>query len=171
MKSGLQLPPPPPDSVYEQLYQRRETFIGGVSLEGQAKDLETTHPPAALQSELELDEKRQSFAMQAVANGRVLQSIWPPFPDKLALVDPALNVHASWPPTAIVHGDADFMVPMHLSQDFVTTLKESGVEAELIEVDSEPHTFLGKMVKGSSTWETQRKGFDFLEKIVQRTYI
>jgi len=108
--------------------------------------------------------------MQVIAEGKVLQSIWPSFPEGLGLIDPALNVHGEWPPTAVVHGNADFMIPMRLSQSFIEALRSQGVETEFIEVDGEPHTFLGKMVKGSKTWKTQRKGFDFLEKALRRSY-
>lgn len=62
------------------------------------------------------------------------------------------------------------MVPMHLSRELEKRLREEGVECEFIEVEGEGHTFCGKMEKGSRTWETQRRGFDFLESVVERSY-
>jgi acetyl esterase/lipase len=143
--------------------------MGGISLEGQGED-KTPSPLQSEKKQAEFDKKRRAFVMQAVANGSVLHSIWPPFPQNLELIDPALNVHPAWPPTAIVHGNKDFMIPMSLSKNFESLLKNQGVETEFIEVEGEPHTFLAKMVKGSPTWDTQRRGFDFLETILKRSY-
>lgn len=156
-----------PDSAFEHLYQEKTVFMGGISLEGQRDAAGATR---SVPMQPNLNDKRQLFAMQAIAQGKVLRSIWPAFPNDLDRVDPARNVHKDWPPTAIVHGTADTMVPMHLSQAFEGLLKEKGVETEFIEVEDEPHTFLGKMVKGSKTWDTQRRGFDFLERILRLSY-
>ncbi|PCH06351.1 Alpha/beta hydrolase fold-3 [Penicillium occitanis (nom. inval.)] len=161
------LPSMLPDSAFEHLYQEKTVFMGGISLEGQR---DAAGPTRSVPMQPNLNDKRQLFAMQAIAQGKVLRSIWPAFPNGLDRVDPARNVHKDWPPTAIVHGTADTMVPMHLSQAFEGLLKEQGVETEFIEVEDEPHTFLGKMVKGSKTWDTQRRGFDFLERILRLSY-
>ncbi|GES58474.1 alpha/beta hydrolase fold-3 [Aspergillus terreus] len=160
------LPAVLPDSVFEPLYKQATVFIGGRSLEGQA-DVETQSGPL----QVSLDQRRREFALQAVAEGRVLHSIWPAFPKHLDLVDPVLNIHPKWPPTAIVHGNCDYMVPIHLSKRFYSALKAQNIETEFIEVEGEPHTFIGEMVKGSPTWDRQRKGFDFLEKIIKRSYV
>ena len=68
-------------------------------------------------------------------------------------------------------GNADFMVPIHLSRKMHAELQKAGVKTTFIEVDGEPHTFVGKMQKGSKTWHTQRKGFDWLEQIVDSSYV
>lgn len=81
-----------------------------------------------------------------------------------------LNVTTSWPPVAIVHGTADQMIPMRLSKAFAKVLSEQGVETEFFEVEGEPHTFCGKMVKGSATWDSQRRGFDWLEGVLERSH-
>ncbi|KAH7392514.1 Alpha/Beta hydrolase protein [Pyrenochaeta sp. MPI-SDFR-AT-0127] len=152
--------PLPLDEV-QTLMKEKATFIGGVSLEGQAFDPSPLAPdPKA----------RQGFAMHHIATGKVINAIWPSTPQGLEKIDPMLNVGAAWPPLAIVHGTADTMIPMRLSKEFERALKETGAEVEFIEVEGEPHTFCGTMVKGSKTWATQRKGFDFLEKVVARSY-
>jgi len=69
-----------------------------------------------------------------------------------------------------VHGNADIMVPMRLSHNLEEKLREQGIETRFFEVEGEPHTFVGKMVKGSRTWKTQRKGFDFLQEVLDRSY-
>lgn len=152
---------PRPDDEVHALMKEKTTFIGGVSLEGQAFDPSPSAPdPKA----------RQGFAMHHIAMGKVTNAIWPSAPQGLEKIDPILNVSAEWPPVAIVHGTADTMIPMRLSKELEDVLEEKGVEVEFIQVEGEPHTFCGTMVKGSKTWNTQRKGFDFLEKVVVRSY-
>jgi len=153
------LPPTPPSSFFEHLYAEKETFQGGVSLEGQAS------------SGPDFSDPRQAFVLQTIGHGKLFDAIWPQAPKNLDLIDPILNIHKSWPPTAFVHGNADIMVPMRLSHNLEKRLKEQGIETEFFEVEGEPHTFVGKMVKGSRTWDTQRKGFDFLEEVLNRSYV
>lgn len=150
------LPPHPPDSAFEHLFVEKTTFIGSQSLEGQQQDGPNLKDP------------RQAFALYSIANGRCLQAIWPSTPDRLEEIDPVLRVNPQWPPTCFVHGTADFMIPLHLSRHLESQLRAANIETEFIEVPGEPHTFVGKMVKGSKTWETQRRGFDFLEKVLER---
>ena len=155
------LPPKPPPAFFEPLFAEKETFTGGVSLEGQAG-------PAAQGPDF--TDPRQAYALYNIGEGKMLQSIWPHAPTDLHLVDPYLNIDPSWPPTVIVHGNRDFMIPIHISKKFEARLKENNVESALIEVEGEPHTFVGKMEKGSQTWVTQRQGFDFLDDVLSRSY-
>jgi dipeptidyl aminopeptidase/acylaminoacyl peptidase len=71
-----------------------------------------------------------------------------------------------FPPTFIVHGDADRMVPTELSRVLFRGLKDLGVECGMVEVPGEDHTFAMGMKVGSQTWEVQRRGFDWLERII-----
>ncbi|KIL87889.1 hypothetical protein FAVG1_08770 [Fusarium avenaceum] len=160
------LPPPPPPSAFAPLFEEKEIFVGGVSLEGQSSQRSPLTAGDPNRNTL-----RTAFTMKAIADGRVLQTIWPKFPEHLDLIDPALNVSSNWPPTAVVHGDADVMVPIQLSARFAALLEEEGVHHEMITVVGEPHTFLGKMEKGSATWETQLKGFKFLERVLKSSYL
>ncbi|GME65518.1 MYB DNA-binding domain protein [Neofusicoccum parvum] len=129
---------------------------GGVSLEGQAPASSTTSsttmPP------------RPSFAFAHIARGTLLDVCFPSA--DWATIDATLNVTPAFPPTCIVHGTADTMVPEHLSRALYAKLEESGVRREFIEVPGEEHTFVGKMVKGSEVWDRQRRGFDFLEEVI-----
>ncbi|KAF2762118.1 alpha/beta-hydrolase [Pseudovirgaria hyperparasitica] len=127
--------------------------VGGMSLEGQGQ----LSPK---------DDPRTAFALTKISRGEVIQTIQPD--GNLAAIDPCENVSATWPPVCIVHGLADDMVPVHLSRALYARMKDYGVDAEMIEIEGEKHTFAGKMVKGSKVWDEQRKGFDFLEKIVGR---
>lgn len=143
----------------EAVHAEKAVFIGGVSLEGQASDPNHPNP-----------KQRQAFAMHQIATGKVVKAIWPLYPDDLRMIDPILNVSAKWPPTAIVHGTADTTIPIRLSKEFEEKLKGKGVQTAFFEVEGEPHTFVGKMVRGSKTWDTQRKGFDWLELRLRESY-
>ena len=150
---------PLPASDVAAVHAEKTVFIGGTSLEGQPAD--PTHPNP---------QQRQAFAMHAIATGKVLNSIWPRYPADLQLIDPVLKVSSSWPPTAIVHGTADQTIPIAMSKDLEKRLKEAGVKTSLFEVQGEPHTFVGKMTKGSATWDSQRRGFDWLEERLEQSY-
>ncbi|TID27548.1 putative U3 small nucleolar RNA-associated protein 13 [Venturia nashicola] len=127
---------------------------GGVSLEGQATGGPNFKDP------------RVAFAMTHIANGTLL-SVCAPSKD-YDKIDPIHNIAKGYPPTCIVHGQSDTMVPITLSQELYAVLKREGVECEMIEVPGEEHTFAGKMVKGGQTWELQRKGFDWVEAALAR---
>lgn len=143
------------DFLNKVFEERPIPTTAGVSLEGQPL------PP-------DFKDPRQAFTFSAVANGRVTKSIYPQGETEgWHKVDPILNVTKDFPPTVIIHGTKDTSVPIHLSHMFFKTLNEAGIKCNMIEVDGEEHTFSAKMVKGSSTWERQRLGFDFLEKIIQ----
>ena len=113
---------------------------------------------------------RQAFYLNLLADGRLIQELWPHTPKDLDRIDPFLNVNKAWPPVAIVHGTNDTTVPISLSRALETKLISSGVENEFIVVPGEAHNFAARLVKGSETWFLQRKGFEFLEKVVKRSY-
>jgi acetyl esterase/lipase len=50
----------------------------------------------------------------------------------LKQVSPITHVSGDDPPTLIIHGDADDVVPIQQSESFVAKLKEAGVEAKLV---------------------------------------
>ena len=137
-------------------------FSGGMSLEGQANSNQAGPPRP------NLSDPRVLYLFSCIANGRMLELMGVNDVQAIKAIDPYLNVHTSWPPTAIVHGTADFMVPTELSRQMHARLKQHNVTTVLIEVQGEPHTFVGTMKKGSETWNQQRKGFDFLEDLLSR---
>ncbi|KAF5228495.1 hypothetical protein FAUST_11042 [Fusarium austroamericanum] len=126
---------------------------GGVSLEGQAG-------PAGPN----FKDPRQAFAFTQIANGMVMDTCFP-FRD-WKKVDPILNISPQFPPTYIVHGIADTMVPISLSRALREELEKHGVQCQMVEIPDEEHTFAAKMKVGSQTWDLQRQGFDFLESLI-----
>lgn len=127
---------------------------GGVSLEGQSGP---TGP--------NFDDPRQAFALTQIANGRVMDTVFPS--RHWQKVDPVLNVNSQFPPTVIVHGLADTMVPISLSRRMLQELQSHGVRSDMVEIPGEEHTFAAKMRVGTMTWDLQRRGFDFLETLTK----
>lgn len=127
---------------------------GGVSLEGQA----------ASAGGPDFSDPRQAFALTQIANGTVIQACYPP--ENRDVIDPIENISSNFPPTFIVHGQEDNMVPINLSRDLFDVLKKNGVQSGMNEVPNEGHTFAAQMKVGSRTWELQREGFDFLESVI-----
>lgn len=148
------LPPLAADFIAKIFDEKPVPIVGGVSLEGQANP---GGPNFA--------DPRVAFAMTQIGNGTVMDAIYPS--KDWAKVDPLLNVDGgSFPPTYIVHGLADTMVPISLSRDLYAVLQQKGVKCGMTEVPDEEHTFAGKMKVGSQTWDLQRKGYDFLESLI-----
>jgi len=130
---------------------------GGLSLEGQAPT-PGSGPP-------NLKDPRVAYAMTQIAQGTLTKNCFPS--GKWEKIDPVLNVSRRFPPTCIVHGDADEMVPIKMSEKMLERLRVEGVQCDMIIVPGEPHTFVGQMKKGSKTWDLQRKGFDWLQTIIE----
>lgn len=151
---AARLPPNLTDDFLRQVYDEQPVPIqGGVSLEGQAQG-----PP-------DFKDPRQAFALSHIAKGKVMEAVCPS--GEYEKVDPILNISASFPPTFIVHGAADTMVPISLSRKLLSALEGAGVPSGMVEVPGEEHTFAAKMQIGSRTWELQRQGFDFLQSLIK----
>lgn len=134
-----------------------------VSLEGQTESGISKGP--------DFSRPRDAFAFTQIANGAVISAIYPEGESsdpEYDLVDPVKNISKDFPPTYIVHGLADTMVPIDLSRVLLKRLQENGVPCGMTEVPGEEHTFAMKMQVGSETWWLQRQGFDFLEKYIGR---
>jgi acetyl esterase/lipase len=125
---------------------------GGVSLEGQAQG-----PP-------NFSDPRQAYAFTQIANGNVMNAIFPS--KEWDKIDPVRNVTVSFPPTFIVHGEEDDMVPIELSKGLYDALLRANVACGFRPVPGEGHTFAARMKVGSQTWGLQREGFDFLESLI-----
>ena len=114
---------------------------------------------------------RDAFAFTQIASGTVLAAIYPQAEEDdpgFERVDPINNVTSAFPPTYIVHGQEDRMVPISLSRALFAKLNGEGVRCGMTEVPREGHTFAATMEVGSQTWELQREGFNFLEGLIGR---
>jgi acetyl esterase/lipase len=76
-------------------------------------------------------------------------NLWVPItdPEKLRRItrdiSPISHVSADDPPTLILHGDRDELVPLQQSQTFVERLKGAGVEAKLVVKEGAGHGWFG----------------------------
>ncbi len=148
---AAKLPPGLTKDFINQVYAQAPVPIrGGVSLEGQAPGAPNFSDP------------RQAFAFTQIAQGSVLKAVFPK--SQWEKVDPLRNISPLFPPTFIVHGAEDFMVPTRLSRDLHSALVQCGVECGMEEVPGEGHSFANRMT--TAAWEIQRKGFDFLESLL-----
>ncbi|KAL2808931.1 Alpha/Beta hydrolase protein [Aspergillus granulosus] len=127
----------------------------GISLEGQQSNRPDFSRP------------RDAFALTQIANGTVLDAIFPATAGQLEDIDPVARVTSEFPPTFIVHGDSDRMVPVELSRRLFEVLKEKNVNCGMVEVEGEDHTFALGMEVGGRTWLTSRKGFEWLEEVIR----
>jgi acetyl esterase/lipase len=57
-------------------------------------------------------------------------------------ISPIYHVTADDPPTLIVHGDKDTLVPLQQSESFIAKLKEAGVEGKLVVKNGAGHGWL-----------------------------
>lgn len=82
------------------------------------------------------------------------------------VIDPLKNITPQLPPTFIAHGQNDTHLPIALGRTLFTSLEAHGVNCGMVEVPEEDHTFVAQMEVGFRTWNLQRKGLDFLPKVV-----
>ena len=58
-------------------------------------------------------------------------------------ISPITHVSADDPPTLIIHGDADVLVPLQQSESFVKKMKSAGAQAKLVVKKGAGHGWLG----------------------------
>jgi acetyl esterase/lipase len=75
-------------------------------------------------------------------------------------VSPIYHVQPGAPPTLILHGDQDDLVPLQQSESFVAKLQEAGVEAKLVVKKGAGHGWsdIGKDVGQFADWFDQHLG-------------
>ncbi|EPS30931.1 hypothetical protein POX_b02076 [Penicillium oxalicum] len=154
-------------SFIDQVYDQKPIPTdSSVSLEGQTESGTSKGP--------DFSKPRDAFAFTQIASGTVLSAIYPQsktVDPTFKRVDPVQNVSTGgFPPTYIVHGQADTMVPIELSRELFRRLSGAGVQCGMTEVPNEEHTFAAMMEVGSETWWLQREGFDFLERIIGKGF-
>ncbi|KAJ5605174.1 hypothetical protein N7510_010328 [Penicillium lagena] len=159
---AAKLPPNLEESFLNKVYDEKPVPTdSSVSLEGQTESGAAKGP--------NFSRPRDAFAFTQISRGTIIDAIYPASQStdaKMDLIDPARNISGDFPPTYIVHGMADTMVPIELSRELHRRLQEAGVRCGMTEVPDEEHTFAAMMKVGSPTWWLQREGFDFLESLI-----
>ncbi|KAK8126556.1 uncharacterized protein PG998_002315 [Apiospora kogelbergensis] len=77
-------------------------------------------------------------------------------------LDPARNVHSTFPPVFIVHGLGDELVPIELSRHLLGQLQTKGVRCEMVEVEGAGHLFASKLRDSPEAAKQVSRGMDFL---------
>jgi acetyl esterase/lipase len=89
-------------------------------------------------------------------------------PGVLDLFCPIRNVTTEYPPTLLLHGDADTDVPYEQSVMMVDELKQVGVEHELITISSGGHLFDEVGIEDPTVASAFEKVLEFLEQTTQQ---
>ena len=79
--------------------------------------------------------------------------------EKAESVSPILYVSSDDPPTLLIHGDKDELVPVAASKRIHAAFRESNVETELIIIEGAAHGFRGEHAR-----EAGRAMADWFEK-------
>lgn len=92
-------------------------------------------------------------------------------PDKLALVSPATYLDRNDPPTLLIHGTEDKVVPVTQSRLLEARMKAAGVPVEALYIPGVDHSFMGKTPAETrdATLKAVNASFDFLHKHLDRT--
>lgn len=143
----------------EQVFDERSIPVeGGVRLNGEWCPLKMIKEPWL--------NHRSAFMYAHMAKGNLLNVCYPRGVETgdFKSIDSSLNVTGSFPATCIAQGTADSFVPLESPQGFVDRLQHVGVRSQLIEIPGADHMFTAKMTVGDTTYELQKRGFDFIQE-------
>eukprot|EP00330_Aristerostoma_sp_ATCC50986_P013953 CAMPEP_0114599480 /NCGR_PEP_ID=MMETSP0125-20121206/22016_1 /TAXON_ID=485358 ORGANISM="Aristerostoma sp., Strain ATCC 50986" /NCGR_SAMPLE_ID=MMETSP0125 /ASSEMBLY_ACC=CAM_ASM_000245 /LENGTH=118 /DNA_ID=CAMNT_0001806585 /DNA_START=511 /DNA_END=867 /DNA_ORIENTATION=+ len=85
--------------------------------------------------------------------------------DVLRQYSAVLHVDEDYPPTCLLHGTDDTVVPYSESEDLAAILDENDIDFELITIDGAEHGFNGDL-SGEEFEEYIRPAFDFVERYI-----
>ncbi|KAJ4179561.1 hypothetical protein NW767_014597 [Fusarium falciforme] len=87
--------------------------------------------------------------------------------DHYRLIDPVANVHQQWPPTCLVHGADDNLLPHTVTAEPLTQeLQKQGVECEFIKISGAKHMFAISMTRQSEEWVHVGKAMDWAARMI-----
>jgi acetyl esterase/lipase len=81
---------------------------------------------------------------------------------------PVNFVDAGDPPTLLIHGERDRIVPIEQSRSFDKALKAKGVKVELVEIPDVDHSFVGATQEATrkASLEALDKTFEFIDRTI-----
>ncbi|KAJ0122955.1 uncharacterized protein J7T55_011416 [Diaporthe amygdali] len=120
----------------------------------------TSAPPPFGPKGFDVTSYRNAWLFGTMKEGRLFDELVPD--GNYDNIDPAVLLTTSCPPTFFVHGSADTSVNVELSERAHKTLKEKGVESELIVVNGAGHAFDQNQKPGDPGYEAVVKGLEFL---------
>ncbi len=71
-------------------------------------------------------------------------------PEKASDFSPIVHVTSDDPPTLLIHGDQDTLVPLSNSENILEVLKAKSVPSKLIVMEGSGHGFRGESREGAS---------------------
>jgi acetyl esterase/lipase len=86
---------------------------------------------------------------------------------KVALASPIANIDAKDPPTLLIHGEIDKVVPVGQSRAFDAALRAKGVPSELIVIPAVDHSFIGSSPEATrqASLQALAKTFEFIDAV------
>jgi len=87
--------------------------------------------------------------------------------DTAALASAITHLDAKDPPTLLVHGEADKVVPVSQSREFARALKSKGVASELVVIPGADHSFTGTSLEETrkASLLALNKTFEFIDSL------
>ncbi|KAI8921285.1 Alpha/Beta hydrolase protein [Powellomyces hirtus] len=143
---------PAPDEQYTQ------SVFSGPQVSSTEVVFGSTAPPTARAAWLTLKNQRGQWLQEVVKDGDYARVD----PIAAAAIEPK-----KFPPTLIIHGDADTFVPYHLSVRGEEKLKALGIDVTLLSVEGKNHLFDVALTEDDPLFkDTILKGLEFLAKKV-----
>ncbi len=88
-------------------------------------------------------------------------------PDLFKSICPLYNISPDYPPTLLVHGEADTNVPFQQSVDLAEELSRCGVSHKMITIPDGVHGFETKMASDPNVGESFQGILQFLKKFTR----
>ncbi|MBL8270736.1 alpha/beta hydrolase [Steroidobacter sp.] len=87
--------------------------------------------------------------------------------DKVALASPIAQLDSKDPPTLLIHGETDKVVPANQSRAFDAALRAKGVPSELIVIPAVDHSFIGSTPEATrqASLQALSKTFAFIDAV------
>lgn len=116
---------------------------------------------------------RIAYSTNIIYYHKLLDVCWPPPPTGVSLsehfrpIDPVLNVHPQWPPTAFIHGIDDNLLPSAVTTEVLAQkLQDQGVKTMFVGLDKAKHMFAMQMTKDSKDWANTKRTMDWVDQII-----
>lgn len=103
---------------------------------------------------------RNAWLFTALKDGTQIKAVVKD--DAFEDVEPTMAFSPRFPPTAIIHGGADSMVPCRLSEKAFEELDQHGVETLLLVLPDQDHGFDAGLSSDDAEWQQVRRALDFL---------
>lgn len=113
--------------------------------------LERPPPGSNAAPRLDLSRPRNAWLFNAIKEGHHIRSV---VGDRdYARIDPISLFSGEFPPTAFIYGTQDTFVDFRFSKEAYETLRNLGVETQLLEVEGKNYSFDAGIEEGMEGWD------------------